>query len=383
MLEQGPFPSPFRQILSRNLQILMPSPRPPRLIENFDRLSVERAIAELRAGRPVLLIDGDRSGLIASADIADLRMLTALSALAEGKAHLVLTEKRLARLGVQRESAGALALPRLDAERILALSTKPDARIDAPVGATTIIDRAGLDLAGLALLLPALIVIPLTSERLAGESILSVRAEAIEQYRKQAATKLTLVSRAPVPLEGAEQSEFIVFRGGEGLRDQVAVKVGTPDANTPVLVRLHSACLTGDLFGSLKCDCGDQLREAVRMMAAQGGGYLLYLDQEGRGAGLANKIRAYKLQDEGLDTYDADAELGLGMDQRRFDFAAAMLDTLGVNTITLITNNPDKIDAMQRAGINVAGHRRLFGRENPSNLRYVATKRERAGHLSE
>jgi len=174
-----------------------------------------------------------------------------------------------------------------------------------------------------------------------------------------------------------------VFRGGEGLRDQVAVKVGTPDANTPVLVRLHSACLTGDLFGSLKCDCGDQLREAVRMMAAQGGGYLLYLDQEGRGAGLANKIRAYKLQDEGLDTYDADAELGLGMDQRYFDFAAVMLETLGVNTITLITNNPDKIDAMKRAGIDVLGHRRLFGRENPSNLRYVATKRERAGHLSE
>ncbi|MEI6573519.1 MAG: GTP cyclohydrolase II RibA [Alphaproteobacteria bacterium] len=361
----------------------MPSPRPPRLIENFDRLSVERAIAELRAGRPVLLIDGDRSGLVASADSADLRMLSALSTLAEGKAHLVLTEKRLARLGVQRETAGALALPRLDAERILALSTKPDARIDAPVGATTIIDRAGLDLAGLALLLPAVIVIPLTSERLAGESILSVRAEAIEHYRKQAATKLTLVSRAPVPLEGAEQSEFIVFRGGEGLRDQVAVKVGTPDANTPVLVRLHSACLTGDLFGSLKCDCGDQLREAVRMMAAQGGGYLLYLDQEGRGAGLANKIRAYKLQDEGLDTYDADAELGLGMDQRHFDFAAAMLEALGVNTITLITNNPDKIDAMKRAGIDVVGHRRLFGRENPSNLRYVATKRERAGHLSE
>lgn len=361
----------------------MPQPRTPRLIENFDRLSVERAIAELRAGRPVLLIDGDRSGLVVSADNPDPRMLTALSALSAGKAHLVLTEKRLARLGVQRETAGALALPRLDAERILALSTKSDARIDAPVGATTIIDRAGLDLAGLALLLPAIIVLPADSETLAGEAILSVKAEAIEHYRRQATTKVTLVSRAPVPLEGAENSEFIVFRGGEGLRDQVAVKVGTPDPENAVLVRLHSACLTGDLFGSLKCDCGDQLRESVRMMAAQGGGYLLYLDQEGRGAGLANKIRAYKLQDDGLDTYDADAELGLGLDQRHFDFAAAMLEQLGVGKITLVTNNPDKIDAMKRAGIDVVGHRRLFGREHPSNLRYVATKRERAGHLSE
>lgn len=361
----------------------MPQPRMPRLIENFDRLSVERAIAELRAGRPVMVTDGDRSGLVVSADNPDPRLLTALSIVAAGKAHLVLTENRFARLGVQRETAGALALPRLDAERILTLATKQDARIDAPVGATTIIDRAGLDLAGLALLLPAIIVLPADRETIAGEAILSVKAEAIEQYRRQATTKVTLISRAPVPLDGADHSEFIVFRGGEGLRDQVAVKVGMPDPQNPVLVRLHSACLTGDLFGSLKCDCGDQLRESVRMMSAQGGGYLLYLDQEGRGAGLANKIRAYKLQDDGFDTYDADAELGLGLDQRHFDFAAAMLGQLGVNKITLVTNNPDKIDAMKRAGIEVVGHRRLFGREHPSNLRYVATKRERAGHLSE
>ena len=361
----------------------MPQPRMPRLIENFDRLSVERAIAELRAGRPVMVTDGDRSGLVVSADNPDPRLLTALSIVAAGKAHLVLTENRFARLGVQRETAGALALPRLDAERILTLATKQDARIDAPVGATTIIDRAGLDLAGLALLLPAIIVLPADREAIAGVAILSVKAEAIEQYRRQATTKVTLISRAPVPLDGADHSEFIVFRGGEGLRDQVAVKVGMPDPQNPVLVRLHSACLTGDLFGSLKCDCGDQLRESVRMMSAQGGGYLLYLDQEGRGAGLANKIRAYKLQDDGFDTYDADAELGLGLDQRHFDFAAAMLGQLGVNKITLVTNNPDKIDAMKRAGIEVVGHRRLFGREHPSNLRYVATKRERAGHLSE
>jgi len=369
--------------MTRTPQIKMPQHRSPRLIENFDRLSVERAIAELRAGRPVLLTDGDRSGLVLSADNPDPRLLAALSALSAGKAHLVLTEKRFARLGVQRETAGALALPRLDSGRILSLATKVDARIDAPVGATTIIDRAGVDLAGLALLLPAIIVLPADRETLAGEAILSVKAEAIEHYRRQATTKVTLVSRAPVPLEGAEQSEFIVFRGGEGLRDQVAVKIGSPDPQNAVLVRLHSACLTGDLFGSLRCDCGDQLRESVRMMAAQGGGYLLYLDQEGRGAGLANKIRAYNLQDDGLDTYEADAELGLGLDQRHFDFAATMLEQLGVNKITLMTNNPDKIDAVKRAGIDVVGHRRLFGREHLSNLRYFATKRERAGHLSE
>ena len=327
--------------------------RATRLFESFDRLSVERAIAELRAGRPVLVSDDDRAGLIASTDALDHKMLASLSSLADGKAHLVLTETRLSYLGVERATSGAIALPRLDAERIAMLSLKPDARADAPVSATSVIDRAGLELASLALVLPAVLVLPITLDRLAGEGIISVRAEAIEQYRRTVATKLTLVSRAPVPLEGANESEFIVFRGGEGLRDQVAVKVGNPDPATPVLVRLHSACLTGDLFGSLKCDCGDQLREAVRMMAAQGGGYLLYLDQEGRGGGIANKIRAYALQDQGLDTYDSDATLGIRMDQRHFDFAATMLKNLGVEKITLITNNPDKIDAMKRAGLEV------------------------------
>ncbi len=355
--------------------------RAPRLFENFDRLSVERAIAEMRAGRPVLVTDHDRAGLIASTDALDPKTLSVLAGLAEGKAHLVLTETRLARLGIERASSGVITLPRLEAERIMALSIKPDARADAPISATSVIDRAGLDLASLALVLPAIIVLPITLDRLAGEAILSVRAEAIEHFRRQSDAKLSLVSRAPVPLEGAEDSEFIVFRGGEGLRDQVAVKVGQPDTASPVLVRLHSACLTGDLFGSLKCDCGDQLREAVRMMAAQGGGYLLYLDQEGRGAGIANKIRAYALQDQGLDTYESDAALGIRMDQRRFDFAAAMLQMLGVEKITLITNNPDKIDAMKRAGIEVAGHRRLFGKPTHANLRYLATKRDRAGHM--
>jgi len=195
--------------------------------------------------------------------------------------------------------------------------------------------------------------------------------------------RLAIVSRAPVPLEGAEQTEFVVFRGGEGLRDQVAILVGKPDLSGPVLTRLHSACLTGDLFGSLKCDCGDQLRETVRYMAENGGGVLLYLDQEGRGNGIANKIRAYALQTQGLDTYEADEALGLDMDQRGFDFAADMLHELGVSRITLLTNNPEKIAAMRRSGIEVTAHRRIFGRETADNLTYIATKRSRAGHLGD
>jgi GTP cyclohydrolase II len=183
-----------------------------------------------------------------------------------------------------------------------------------------------------------------------------------------------------VPLEGAPTSEFVVFRGGEGLRDQVAIVVGKPDLAKPVTVRLHSACLTGDLFGSLKCDCGDQLRETVRFMAQAEGGILLYLDQEGRGNGIANKIRAYKLQSQGYDTYDADEVLGFEADQRRFDFAAVMLKQLGVSAVRLMTNNPEKIAALAKAGLSVVSDHRVLGRPTAENVSYLAAKRDRAGH---
>ena len=357
--------------------------RPPRLLEDFDHLSVERALAELRAGRPVIISDGDRAGLVASAEAISDELKLALGEIAQGQAHLVLPAARLARLGVERQTPGSIALPRIDPERMAALALKVDAKADAPIGATSVIDRAGLELASLALLIPAVLVLPLTTQTLAGEALQSVRAEAIEHYRRGSAAKLAIVSRAPVPLEGAEKTEFVVFRGGEGLRDQVAIIVGTPDLTGPVATRLHSACLTGDLFGSLKCDCGDQLRDTVKYMSENGGGVLLYLDQEGRGNGIANKIRAYALQTSGFDTYEADAVLGLGMDQRGFDFAADMLRQLGVSRITLLTNNPEKIAAMRRAGIEVTASRRIFGRETADNVHYIATKRDRAGHLVE
>lgn len=200
-------------------------------------------------------------------------------------------------------------------------------------------------------------------------------------YRAAQAASLKIVGRAPVPLEGAPETEFVVFRGGEGLRDQVAIIVGKPDLASPVPVRLHSACLTGDLFGSLKCDCGDQLRDTVQWMAENEGGILLYLDQEGRGNGISNKMRAYKLQSQGWDTYDADEVLGFDLDQRHFDFAATMLKQLGVARVTALTNNPLKVGAIEAAGLEVAATQRVLGRPNVHNVRYLTSKRDRAGHF--
>ena len=167
------------------------------------------------------------------------------------------------------------------------------------------------------------------------------------------------------------------------MRDQVAIIVGKPDLAQPVAVRLHSACLTGDLFGSLKCDCGDQLRDTVRWMSENGGGILLYLDQEGRGNGIANKMRAYRLQAQGYDTYDADEMLGFEHDQRRFEFAAEMLKQLGVARVRIMTNNPVKMAAMTQAGLEIVEDKRVIGRPTAHNVSYLASKRDRAGHITD
>ena len=340
-------------------------------------VSAERAVAELRAGRPIVVSEGVTRLLVFAAENLDQASARALETLAPGKANLILSAQRLRRLGVERSAPGLIALPTIDLDRIAGLLAQEEARIDAPVQTPGPAAEAALDILLLANLLPGAILAPLEAP---APELQEVSGCDIRAFRARKITSLHMVGRAPAPLEGAPQSEFVVFRGGEGLRDQAAVIVGKPDFAEPVNVRLHSACLTGDLFGSLKCDCGDQLRHTARFMAENGGGVILYLDQEGRGNGLANKIRAYQLQAKGHDTYDADEILGFGLDQRRFGYAARMLDLLGVTRVRLMTNNPAKIEALRAAGLDVTDQR-IQGRPTPKNIHYLATKRDRAGHF--
>ena len=344
-------------------------------------VSVERAISEIRAGRPVAIRAGRSHVLVIGVEALDARLAEVLEPLARRSARLVLPAPRLRRLGLDRLKPGAIALPRLDLARISNLSLEVGARIDAPVAALGKLDLAALELARVALVLPAVVVLPVSARSIEGEGLIRVDAKLVEAYRGGTLRDLQIVGRAPVPLEGAPETEFVIFRGGEGLRDQVAVIVGKPDFTQPVTVRLHSACLTGDLFASLKCDCGDQLRGTTRQMAENGGGVLLYLDQEGRGNGLSNKMRAYRLQAQGYDTYDADEVLGFDHDQRGFDFAALMLQQLGVTRVRLMTNNPLKIAAVEAAGLEVVSDERILGRLTDQNVRYLASKRDRAGHF--
>ena len=241
---------------------------------------------------------------------------------------------------------------------------------------------AGFQLAKAGRLVPALLGF-LAHDRDDDSGLVSIDISDIEQHVPFGHHSVQLVSRARVPLADAVDSEIALFRDEHGLAEHVAVMIGKFDQKNAVPVRLHSACLTGDLLGSLRCDCGEQLRTAVARIAALGGGVLLYLDQEGRGIGLPNKLRAYVLQDEGLDTVDADQHLGFLADERTYEVAAALLDELGIKRITLLTNNPQKISALRDHGIEVVGRLPLVTSSNTHNERYLKAKTERAGHLAE
>ena len=231
--------------------------------------------------------------------------------------------------------------------------------------------RTGVALAKAAELLPAVVGVVAP----APEGITQLRGEVGDAPAGQTA----FVAGARVPLALARQSRVQVFR--DGLQEHYAIEIGLVDRARPVLTRLHSACFTGDVLGSLKCDCGPQLHAAMQAMAEAGGGVLLYLNQEGRGIGLANKMRAYDLQDQGFDTVEANHRLGFEDDERDFRLGAALLRRMGIGTIRLMTNNPRKIATMVGQGIEVSERVPLHVGLTAQNADYLAVKRAKSGHL--
>lgn len=362
---------------------------------------VERAIFDLRRGLPVVVIAGDSRVLVQAIEGAGEATLSQLAGQAGTTPSLVLSRHRLAVLGEPAPSSPA-RLPLTagtDRQRLvdLAFGIAPEASVGheqladwrralEPAQAA---DRAALALMRRALLIPAALVARVSETqrssveaRMAAGTWLAVQADQAEQCREGGVGMLQRVSEARIPLADAFDCRFILFREPNGLREHVAVVIGAQDnVESAVPLRLHSACLTGDLFGSLRCDCGEQLRNAVADIQALGGGVLLYLAQEGRGIGLANKLRAYTLQDSGLDTLDADQILGFGEDERRYGMAVDMLDALGIRRVQLLTNNPAKVAALIEGGIEVVERQALYGSLNDHNRRYLSAKSKRAGHL--
>ena len=346
--------------------------------------AVRTAIAMLRAGRPVR-IAGATDFSVTAVETTSQELLDARDPQHRGA--LLISGARAAALKLANERDAAdpdapVIIERaawLDAAAALSLAD-PGRDLDrAPLGPLQPVTANCSEAAGAALvlarsagLLPALWMLePEATD-------VSVAVDEIARERLQPAVEI--VARAKLPLEDMPPTQIVAFRASDDGQEHVALVIGAFGGKPP-LVRLHSECLTGDVFGSLKCDCGPQLKEALRIIGAAGGGVLLYLRQEGRGIGLANKIRAYSLQDRGLDTVDANRRLGFADDERDYGHAAAMLLALGIDEIRLLTNNPEKMAGLEAAGIRVTERVSHQMPANPHNADYLATKRKRSGHL--
>lgn len=352
-----------------------------------DRVLVKRGLAEFRSGRPVVFSSPSAKFLLAlPVDGLNAARLHAFEHLcAPATPRLVVTARRARALGI--ESAGPVALKLANgtgADAIFSLVADADADADEAVefdGPADECAAAAIELAKIAQRLPALLVADMDSPTgaLIEPPLVVVASDAVMKFRRDDVHSLEIAGEAQVPLQGGLSTRFVVFRDAVG-GGSAAVIVGEPDFSKPVPVRLHSACLTGDVFGSSRCDCGDQLRIALKRLNEEGGGVILYLEQEGRGLGLANKMRAYALQDAGLDTVDANTTLGFDDDERDYGIAAQMLQKLGCTRIYLMTNNPAKLDGLSGLGIEVVGRKPLHAPINAHNRRYMTAKAMRAGH---
>ncbi|WP_341902651.1 GTP cyclohydrolase II [Sandarakinorhabdus limnophila] len=347
----------------------------------------EAASDALRRGRAV----GVGSLAILSAELADADTLAALET--RSRAGLIITARRAAVLNLANQIAAAAPDPepvwvdrpdwldltgsRAVADPVLDLATpfKGPFRTRA-LASDTASARAAIALVKHAGLIPAVYAVPLAGAEIAvncpSEAALALPASV---------ARVHISSRARLPLANAEDTQVVAFRPDDGGPEHLALVIGNPDVSQPVLTRLHSSCLTGDVLGSLKCDCGPQLHAALAAIAQNpGGGILLYLQQEGRGIGLLNKLRAYALQDQGWDTVDANTRLGFEPDERDFSLAAAMFKALGVSNVALMTNNPLKVAGLATHGFTVSRVAHDMP-PNPHNAAYLATKRDRQGHM--
>ena len=357
--------------------------------------AVARARADLRIGAPIVLVSSSGAALVVAAETCSAGRLRALRELAPEGVDLAVSYRRadtlkaraydgdLARIELPDEAdlnwVRATADPALDLAHPLRgpYRTRREGSAD--------LHRLAIALAKQARLLPAVLVATWpgveAARKLATEHGLCVLDEMQIHRAGETAIRMEKVSGARVPTRFAEAGKVHVFRPDDGGEEHYAVEIGSPRRDAPVLSRLHSACFTGDVIGSLKCDCGPQLAAAMHQIAEEGAGVLLYMNQEGRGIGLANKMRAYALQDQGYDTVEANHRLGFEDDERDFRLGAEILKALGFAAVRLMTNNPSKIAMMESSGVAVVERVPLKVGETAQNRAYLETKARKSGHL--
>jgi GTP cyclohydrolase II len=345
-------------------------------------IAVQRGIAEFQAGRPVVIADAEEMIVALPVDGLTEKTWSAFKVLCSpGALLLVITKRRARVIGLEVPGPVFIAVAAGDTcDAICSLAVGLHCERRSAAGMAGIAATRAIDLAKLAQRFPALLVADakaLAPAMLA--QMIVIHAEALAHVNDKILDTLEIVSEARIPLPDGAPARFCVFRDAVG-SSPVAIILGEPDFSKPVNVRVHSACLTGDVFGSRRCDCGAQLKLAMAQLSAAGGGIVLYLEQEGRGLGLANKMRAYMLQDNGLDTMDANMMLGFDDDERNYGVAARMLQMIGANRVQLLTNNPSKLEALVEGGVEVCARIALHTKINPENRRYLAAKAARAGH---
>jgi GTP cyclohydrolase II len=348
-----------------------------------DQVGLVRGVTEIRARRPVLVTANSETVLALPIDGIDSSRLTVFRQLCSPhRPKLILSAPRVRWLGFQTSVPMAFTVTaRTSVKRLLelAVDSEVDHAPDAePAGVAAV---SALQLAKLAQSLPAVLASRACRAVTAifDPPLVTIEASAVRHCRKDIVRSLRMVGKASIPLSTGTQARFVAFCDALG-ENSVAIIVGNPDLTKPVRVRLHSACLTGDVFGSRRCDCGDQLKLSLARLGETGGGVILYLAQEGRGLGLGNKLRTYQLQETGLDTVDANAALGFNDDERDYGVAARMLQMLRIQRIVLLTNNPTKLDGLARSGIEITGRLPVEAPINSDNARYLAAKAARAGH---
>jgi GTP cyclohydrolase II len=350
--------------------------------------TLARARSDLRMGVPVVLVSGAAAVLVAAAETLEAARFEAIRAL--GDVDLVLTGRRAETLKARAYDGDVARVALPDDAGISWVRDLADPADDlnnpmkGPLRTRregdAALHRLAVDLCKAARLLPAALVAPVDAGFAADHGLGEIPADQAAPLMQEL-PELEHVVSARVPLRAAENARLHIFRPIDGSDEHYAIEVGRPDRAAPVLSRLHSACVTGDLLGSLKCDCGPQLDAALEAMGREGTGVLLYLQQEGRGIGLANKMRAYSLQDQGFDTVEANHRLGFEDDERDFRLGAQILRKMGFDTVRLMTNNPGKINMMERSGVAVAERVPLKVGLNTHNEKYLAVKAAKSGHM--
>ncbi len=356
---------------------------------------VERAISELRRGQIIAVKTKAGSGLlVASPENLHPETYQKLVRLAENGLFLAITANRARIIGGKAKVSTHLSLIKIDKKLSRALLEEIAAARQDMADFGALMQNAlssndpaiisAINLAKQAELLPALIIAKVRNpEAIAKKNdFLAVTPENIDSYGKSEIVDLSEVSNAPLKLEHAPNARIISFRPALGGKEHHAIIVGKIDKSGVVPVRIHSSCYTGDLLASLRCDCRDQLHDAIKYFARIGGGVVVYLMQEGRGIGLVNKLRTYKMQyEQGFDTVDANKFLGFDEDERPFGLAAEILKKIGVKKISLMTNNPKKISEMERLGIKVYSYIQAPTETHEHVRKYLKTKSRRMQHM--